>query len=335
MFCAKCGGAIPDGGGFCAKCGAAARPVVMPDGRLQRPGVVTLLAVLQFIGGGIWLLIAAVALISLFAMSSGERDPFAAGVIGVLLLIGVAQITCGIGLWKLKPYGRMFQIILSCVGLLGFPVGTIISIAILIYLNKPGLKLLFSDRSLESMTPDEQAQVAAATSSSSATTVIVAAVGVLVLIAVIGIVAAIAIPGLLRARQAGNEAVAIGQLRAFTSAEVSYALGNHMLFDRQECLLRPSDCVAGYSGPAFLQERLEQKSGYRFAFYPGLAPAALPDGASRSSMTSYVLTAAPISNSTGSRQFCVDQTGDVRSAPLTAEFPTDSPSCPANWSSVR
>jgi hypothetical protein len=108
-----------------------------------------------------------------------------------------------------------------------------------------------------------------------------------------------------------------------------------MLFDRQECLLRPSECLTSYSGPAFLQERLDQQSGYQFAFYPGLAPDTLPDGASRSSMTSYVLTARPISDSTGQRQFCVDQTGDVRSAPLTAELSTDSPSCPANWLSVR
>jgi type II secretory pathway pseudopilin PulG len=185
------------------------------------------------------------------------------------------------------------------------------------------------------MTPEEQAHVAAATTSSTATTVIVAAAGVLLLIAVIGIIAAIAIPGLLRARVAGNEASAIGQLRAFTTAETSYALGNRMLFDRQECLLRPSECLPGYAGPAFLQARVDQKSGYQFSFYPGLAPDALPDGASRSSMTSYVVTARPISSATGQRQFCVDQTGDVRSAPLTAELPTDSPSCPASWSSIR
>jgi type IV pilus assembly protein PilA len=335
MFCAKCGGTIPDGGGFCARCGAPARPLVTPDGRLKRPGVVTLLAVLVLVPGALVLLASTAGLIGLFAGSPADRDPVTVGVLGALLLLGVIQVTCGIGLWTLKPYGRMIQIILSCIGLLFIPVGTVVSIVILIYLNKPGIKLLFSNRAVESMTPDEQAQVAAVTASSTATTVIVAAVAVLVLIALVGIAAAIAVPGLLRARIAGNEASAIGRLRAFTSAESSYALGNGMLFDRQECLLRPSDCVAGYSGPAFLQEPVGEKSGYRFAFYPGLAPGTLPDGASRSSMTSYVLTATPISDSTGSRQFCVDQTGDVRSAPLTAELPTDSPSCPANWRSVR
>jgi type II secretory pathway pseudopilin PulG len=329
------GATIPDGGAFCVKCGAPARPVVTPDGRLKRPGIVTLLAVLQFLGGGLWLLAATAALTALFAGSAADRDPFTVAVLGGLLLLGVIQITCGVGLWQLKPYGRMIQIILACIGLLGIPLGTIISILILVYLNKPGAKLLFSGRLVESMTSDEQALVAAATSSSGATTVIVAVVAVLVVIALVGIVAAIAIPGLLRARMAGNEAAAIGQLRAFTSAEASYAVGNRMLFDRQECLLRPSDCLPGYSGTPFLQERLEEKSGFRFTFHPGRAPDALPEGASRSSLTGYVLTAVPISNATGSRQFCVDQTGDVRSAPLTAELPTDSGSCPADWLSIR
>ena len=40
----------------------------------------------------------------------------------------------------------------------------------------------------------------------------------LIVVAIIGIIAAIAIPGLLRARMAGNEASAIGSLRAINSA---------------------------------------------------------------------------------------------------------------------
>ena len=41
----------------------------------------------------------------------------------------------------------------------------------------------------------------------------------LIVVAIIGIIAAIAIPGLLRARMAGNEASAIGSVRAVNSAE--------------------------------------------------------------------------------------------------------------------
>ena len=45
----------------------------------------------------------------------------------------------------------------------------------------------------------------------------------LIVVAIIGIIAAIAIPGLLRARQSGNEASAIGSIRAISSAEATYA----------------------------------------------------------------------------------------------------------------
>jgi len=45
----------------------------------------------------------------------------------------------------------------------------------------------------------------------------------LIVVAIIGIIAAIAVPGLLRARQSGNEASAIGSVRAINSAEATFA----------------------------------------------------------------------------------------------------------------
>ena len=45
----------------------------------------------------------------------------------------------------------------------------------------------------------------------------------LIVVAIIGIIAAIAIPGLLRARMSGNEASAIGSVRAIHSAEATFA----------------------------------------------------------------------------------------------------------------
>ena len=43
----------------------------------------------------------------------------------------------------------------------------------------------------------------------------------LIVVAIIGILAAIAVPGLLRARQSGNEASAIGSIRAINSGETA------------------------------------------------------------------------------------------------------------------
>ena len=45
----------------------------------------------------------------------------------------------------------------------------------------------------------------------------------LIVVAIIGIIAAIAVPGLLRARQSGNEASAIGTVRAINSAQATFA----------------------------------------------------------------------------------------------------------------
>ena len=45
----------------------------------------------------------------------------------------------------------------------------------------------------------------------------------LIVVAIIGSIAAIAVPGLLRARQSGNEASAIGTLRALNSAQATFA----------------------------------------------------------------------------------------------------------------
>jgi prepilin-type N-terminal cleavage/methylation domain-containing protein len=45
----------------------------------------------------------------------------------------------------------------------------------------------------------------------------------LIVVAIIGIIAAIAMPGLLRARQAGNEASAIGSMSAINKAQASFA----------------------------------------------------------------------------------------------------------------
>jgi len=45
----------------------------------------------------------------------------------------------------------------------------------------------------------------------------------LIVVAIIGIIAAIAVPGLLRARMSGNEASAIGSLRAVNSSQSTYA----------------------------------------------------------------------------------------------------------------
>jgi type IV pilus assembly protein PilA len=129
---------------------------------------------------------------------------------------------------------------------------------------------------------------------------------------VLGIAAAIAIPGLLRARVSANEATAIGDLRAVTSAEEAYRAANGGYYDTLECLTRPAFCIPGYSGAAQLDaaHAASTKAGYRRTFYPGPPPATLSPTVSRSSVTSFAYVAVPAQpNATGVRSFCGDSSG--------------------------
>ena len=248
---------------------------------------------------------------SIGAGLGGGSQAGAAGFLGlVFLAIGGLQLACGIGLWKLEPYGRTIQLVFGWMGLLGIPFGTIISIVILWYLFKPGIKLLFSGKSTSQLTADERAQVAAATAGSMGMTIVAGVVVILLAVFVLGIIAAIAIPGLLRARMVGNEAAAIGTMRAINSAQVSYY---------QQCKGYAPNLPELRSAGDFLQSDLTSavtvvRSGYNITLEPALTSAAvqnLPLGC-KGSVTEFFAHADPSTvGATGSRFFATDARGTV------------------------
>src|SRR5215510_12089551 len=86
----------------------------------------------------------------------------------------------------------------------------------------------------------------------------------LIAVAIIGIIAAIGVPGLLRARQSGNEASAIGSIRAINSAEATYAAtcgGGGFAQSLDDLALAPP------GGIPFINDDLAAglRSGYLFA----------------------------------------------------------------------
>ena len=87
----------------------------------------------------------------------------------------------------------------------------------------------------------------------------------LIVVAIIGIIAAIAVPGLLRARMAGNEASAIGSLRAINSGPGDLLVelrGRRIRHDpRRPRVLAPAGSGQGFISPDL--ERLVVKSGYK------------------------------------------------------------------------
>ena len=132
----------------------------------------------------------------------------------------------------------------------------------------------------------------------------------LIVVAIIGIIAAIAVPGLLRARMSGNEAAAIGALRAINSAEASYSSaagnGGHAI------LLATLALPCGGSGQGFISADLSVdptiKSGYTVTLGSDAASAPGPNDCNGTATEmGYYATAIPVSvNNSGSRGFATD-----------------------------
>src|ERR1043165_4364777 len=86
----------------------------------------------------------------------------------------------------------------------------------------------------------------------------------LIVVAIIGIIAAIAVPGLLRARMSGNEASAIGSLRAINSGQASYSsscAGGGYAIDLADLAKAPAASSQGFISPD-LNANGVVKSGY-------------------------------------------------------------------------
>ncbi len=155
----------------------------------------------------------------------------------------------------------------------------------------------------------------------------------LIVVAIIGIIAAIAVPGLLRARQSGNEASAIGSVRAVNSGETAFA----------------SSCGGGgyaqsnldlYKAPAggapFISPDLElanvaatAKSGYTIDINDNadmgnrdvLVAASTCNTSALASRAMYHVAALPVAaGQTGTRRFASDHRGTIffsNTAPLS------------------
>ena len=160
MFCQRCGNALAPGARFCNACGT---PVTAPLTPIStaRPTLVAIIAILHFVGGP-FLLLGGIAVMASGTSGSQSDRAFALGAGAVCFLLGAASLAAGIGLWKMREWGRTLQIVLACIGLLGIPLGTIISILLLVYFTRPHVKLRFSGKGLDQMTPDEVAVLAAA-----------------------------------------------------------------------------------------------------------------------------------------------------------------------------
>ena len=138
----------------------------------------------------------------------------------------------------------------------------------------------------------------------------------LIVVAIIGIIAAIAVPGLLRARMSGNEASAMGSMRAVVGGQASFAssCGNGFYAPTIADLAKaPTSGGDGFVGQDLVGG---VKSGYNLAMTAGAgvtgAPASCNGVAAGSVAQTYYASALPISvGSTGNRSFATNQAGTI------------------------
>jgi type II secretory pathway pseudopilin PulG len=194
----------------------------MQAASLKRPALITLLAVLHFLTAGLM----AFALVLCLASLGGKNSVGLPAAL-ISLIFGAVSLLAGIGLWKLESYGRTTQIILSCFGLLGIPFGTLISILILIYLNKPGVQVLFSGKSEHELTSDDR--FALQNLNDSGSVVVIVAVIVVAGIVMAGIIAAIAVPNLLTAMQRAKQKRTMADMKAISADIEQYRQANGRL----------------------------------------------------------------------------------------------------------
>jgi type IV pilus assembly protein PilA len=146
-------------------------------------------------------------------------------------------------------------------------------------------------------------------------------VELLIVCLLIGILAALTAPFLIAAKSAGNEASAIGSLRAVNSAQAAYL----STCGRGGYAGAMADLIAGN----FLNEDMgfNPRSGFNFAVRAGLGSGPGPaDCQSRPTESAYYASAEPLARTTGRRAFATngggtiwqDTTGVAPAEPFTA-----------------
>ena len=136
----------------------------------------------------------------------------------------------------------------------------------------------------------------------------------LIVVAIIGIIAAIAVPGLLRARMSGNEASAIGSMRAINSAEAAYSSsgGGGFAIDLATLKLACAGGTQGFISPD-LGSNGVVKSGYTVTLAAATgASTASTDCNGTATQSDYYANAIPVTvGSSGQRAFGTGASGTI------------------------
>jgi len=136
----------------------------------------------------------------------------------------------------------------------------------------------------------------------------------LIVVAIILIIAAIAIPNLIKSKMAANESSAVGSLRTITTANIAYSTACPTVGFAATL----AELQAGATCPAASNEidntlSTGVKSGYSFHNYTATGTPA----------TQFSINADPLTTSSGTRHFFVDESGVIRSNSTAAATNAD------------
>ena len=157
----------------------------------------------------------------------------------------------------------------------------------------------------------------------------------LIVVAIIGIIAAIAVPGLLRARISGNEASAIGSLRAISSAQSTFSAScaNGLYASALDILGTGPSGGSAFISPDLGAAATATKSGYTVGMTGTSATGTACNGSS-SVASGYHSWANPVSSSTGTRFFGSNTTGTIWQGTATLSGMSDT-ATPSGASAIQ
>ena len=136
----------------------------------------------------------------------------------------------------------------------------------------------------------------------------------LIVVAIILIIAAIAIPNLIKSKMAANESSAVGSLRTITTGNIAYSTACPSVGFAATL----AELQAGATCPSAANEidntlSTGTKSGYSFHNYTATGTPA----------TQFSLNADPLTTSSGTRHFFVDESGVIRANSTAAATNAD------------
>jgi len=158
----------------------------------------------------------------------------------------------------------------------------------------------------------------------------------LIVVAIIGIIAAIAVPGLLRARISGNEASAIGSLRAVSSAQATFAAScaNGMYAQTLDILGTGPSGGSAFISPDLGSSATVTKSGYTVSM-TGTSATGTACNAATNLASGYHAWADPVSSSTGTRYFFTNTTGTIWQATSSIGSSGSDSATPSSASAIQ